>query len=51
MEGYPEPASDRGIIPNSFKHIFEAISANSSPDKQFLVRASYLEIYQEVCAV
>lgn len=48
MEGYPEPATSRGIIPNSFKHIFDAIAANSNPTKQFLVRASYLEIYQEV---
>ncbi len=50
MEGYPDPADKRGIIPNSFKHIFDAIAANANPTKQFLVRASYLEIYQEVRA-
>lgn len=33
----------RGIIPSSFAHIFEAISRTTS--RQFLVRASYLEIY------
>ena len=25
MEGYPEPPSLRGIIPNSFKHIFDKV--------------------------
>ena len=33
----------RGIIPSSFAHIFDSISQTTS--KQFLVRASYLEIY------
>ena len=47
MEGYSEPAL-QGIIPRSFAHIFDAIRANCNPQKQFLVRASYLEIYQEV---
>ena len=48
MEGYPDPPELRGIIPNSFKHIFEKIGVDDAPDdKQFLVRASYLEIYNE----
>ena len=34
----------RGVIPNSFDHIFTHISR--SQDQQYLVRASYLEIYQ-----
>ena len=34
-----------GIMPLAFKHIFETISR--SPTKQFLVRASYMEIYNE----
>lgn len=34
-----------GVIPNSFSHIFTHISR--SQDEQYLVRASYLEIYQE----
>ncbi len=45
MEGKPDPPSLRGIIPNSFQHIFEYVS--SSRDVQYLVRASYLEIYNE----
>ena len=47
MEGYPDPPELRGIIPNSFRHIFEKIAANEVDGKQFLVRASYLEIYNE----
>ena len=45
MEGRPDPPYLRGIIPNSFQHIFDHISGAS--DFQFLVRASYLEIYNE----
>ncbi len=33
------------MIPNSFEHIFTQISR--SHDEQYLVRTSYLEIYQE----
>lgn len=36
----------KGIIPNSFAHIFGHI-AKAGEDKKFLVRASYLEIYNE----
>ena len=45
MEGRPDPPNMRGIIPNSFQHIFEHV--NSAENVQFLVRASYLEIYNE----
>jgi hypothetical protein len=45
MEGLPDPPSERGIIPNSFKHIFDRVAI--SENQQFLVRASYLEIYNE----
>jgi len=45
MEGAPDPPELRGIIPNSFKHIFDKIS--NTENKQYLVRASYLEIYNE----
>jgi len=49
MEGEPEPPELRGIIPNSFLHIFEKVGA-AKTGQQFLVRASYLEIYnEEVC--
>lgn len=34
-----------GVMPNSFKHIFDHISEN--PSQRYLIRASYLEIYQE----
>ena len=34
----------RGVIPNSFEHIFQHISR--SENQQYLIRASYLEIYQ-----
>ncbi|GAB9476159.1 hypothetical protein Gpo141_00013229 [Globisporangium polare] len=46
MEGYSEPPEEKGIIPNSFKHIFDRIAAESDT-KQFMVYASYLEIYNE----
>jgi hypothetical protein len=45
MEGKPDPPSLRGVIPNSFQHIFDYVS--NSHDVQYLVRASYLEIYNE----
>lgn len=35
----------KGIIPRSFSHIVNII--NSTQDKQYLVRCSYLEIYNE----
>ncbi len=34
-----------GIIPRTFDHIFNTIGG--TPDKNFLVRASYLELYNE----
>lgn len=36
---------EKGIIPNSFQHIFDRVAV--SVNQQFLVRASYLEIYNE----
>lgn len=47
MEGIADPPELRGIMPNSFKHIFERISGVEDKTTQFLVRASYLEIYNE----
>uniref|UniRef100_A0A061S6B5 Kinesin-like protein n=1 Tax=Tetraselmis sp. GSL018 TaxID=582737 RepID=A0A061S6B5_9CHLO len=46
MEGKDDPEELRGIIPNSFNHIFGAISRDSGK-QEYLVRASYLEIYNE----
>ncbi|KAE8594840.1 hypothetical protein XENTR_v10019817 [Xenopus tropicalis] len=45
MQGVPEPPSQRGIIPRAFEHIFESIQC--AENTKFLVRASYLEIYNE----
>lgn len=45
MQGVEDPASQRGIIPRAFEHIFEAISLSN--DIKYLVLASYLEIYNE----
>ncbi|XP_078723009.1 kinesin-like protein KIF3B [Lampetra fluviatilis] len=45
MEGVRSDPERRGVIPNSFEHIFTHISR--SQNQQYLVRASYLEIYQE----
>lgn len=46
MTGLPKPAEERGIMPRSFEDIFHSINQDSD-QTQFLVRASYLEIYNE----
>jgi hypothetical protein len=46
MEGIRDVPELRGIIPMAFDHIFGHIR-NAGTDTQFLVRASYLEIYNE----
>ncbi|XP_028253316.1 kinesin-like protein KIF3C [Parambassis ranga] len=46
MQGAWRDPEKRGVIPNAFDHIFTHISRSQS-DKQYLVRASYLEIYRE----
>ena len=45
MEGIRNDENLKGVIPRSFDHIFTHISRTQ--DEQYLVRASYLEIYQE----
>jgi hypothetical protein len=45
MEGKDEPKNLRGIIPRTFEHIFRAIKG--TPNVQFLVRVSFLELYNE----
>lgn len=45
MEGVRSDPELRGVIPNAFDHIFTHIQRTEN--EQFLVRASYLEIYQE----
>ena len=46
MMGVPDDPGMRGIIPNCFAHIFGVIDENEEGQK-FLVRCSYLEIYNE----
>lgn len=38
---------NHGIIPNAFDHIYGCIDDQSNLDKKFLVRCSYVEIYNE----
>mmetsp|Transcript_8306 Transcript_8306/g.16664 ORF Transcript_8306/g.16664 Transcript_8306/m.16664 type:complete len:979 (-) Transcript_8306:23-2959(-) len=38
---------DRGIIPRAIEQIFGHIQQNASPTMRYLVRASYLQIYNE----
>ncbi|KAF7704322.1 kinesin family member 3Cb [Silurus meridionalis] len=45
MQGLTMDPDKRGVIPNSFYHIFTHISR--SQNQQYLVRVSYLEIYQD----
>ncbi|XP_003962317.2 kinesin-like protein KIF3C [Takifugu rubripes] len=45
MQGVSEDPERRGVIPNSFQHIFTQISRTQN--QKYLVRSSYLEIYQE----
>ncbi|XP_072740010.1 kinesin-like protein KIF17 isoform X1 [Ciconia boyciana] len=45
MQGVVDPSTQKGIIPRAFEHIFESIQC--AENAKFLVRASYLEIYNE----
>ncbi|XP_045837337.1 kinesin-like protein KIF17 isoform X1 [Meles meles] len=45
MQGLPDPPSQRGVIPRAFEHVFESVQC--AENTKFLVRASYLEIYNE----
>ncbi|XP_028922062.1 kinesin-like protein KIF17 isoform X2 [Ornithorhynchus anatinus] len=45
MQGLSDPSSQRGVIPRAFEHIFESVQC--AENTKFLVRASYLEIYNE----
>lgn len=51
MEGFKYNGGDpaRGIIPRSMEEVFNYIHGEEcSPDTRFMVRASYLQIYNEV---
>ncbi|XP_077499049.1 osmotic avoidance abnormal protein 3-like [Amblyomma americanum] len=45
MQGTPRVPQQKGIIPRSFEHVFEAIATADA--SKYLVHASYLEIYNE----
>lgn len=45
MQGVKNDPELKGVIPNSFDHIFSHIARTEN--QQYLVRASYLEIYME----
>ncbi|CAL8336807.1 unnamed protein product [Lota lota] len=45
MQGVSEPAAQKGVTPRAFDHIFESIQC--AENAKFLVRVSYLEIYNE----
>jgi len=45
MEGKPEPPELRGFLPRAFEQVFKQI--DGTPNKQFLVRVSLLELYNE----
>jgi kinesin family protein 3/17 len=47
MMGSKEDVDERGIIPNAFQHVFSFIDAIENKMKKFLVRCSFLEIYNE----
>jgi len=50
MEGFKYNAGDpqRGIVPRSMEEIFRFIQMQSNQNTTFMVRASYLQIYNEV---
>uniref|UniRef100_A0A8C8SDK7 Kinesin-like protein n=1 Tax=Pelusios castaneus TaxID=367368 RepID=A0A8C8SDK7_9SAUR len=45
MQGIVDPPTQKGIIPRAFEHIFESVQC--AENTKFLVRVSYLEIYNE----
>lgn len=46
MEGKPDPIDSKGIIPRAFQQIFQIIE-QTSKNRQFLVRCTFLELYNE----
>ncbi len=47
MEG-DRAGPGRGIIPRAIEDVFAAIEHDAAPHSKFLVRATYLQIYNEV---
>ena len=50
MEGftYDQYDENRGIIPRTIEDIFTYIESNSNKDTKFIIRAAYLQIYNEM---
>ena len=40
-------SQEKGLIFRALEHLFEAINANPNPTTQFLLKISFLEIYNE----
>ena len=53
MEGFNRDGNveNRGIIPRAIEQIFSHIQKHASPRMRFLVRASYLQIYNEQVSI
>jgi len=47
MLGVKNNKAENGIIPNAFDHIFGYFDDPINMKKKFLIRCSYLEIYNE----
>ncbi|CDW88014.1 kinesin motor domain containing protein [Stylonychia lemnae] len=47
MIGNLDDDNQKGIMPKSFSHVFSAISSENNKGKQFLIRCSFIEIYNE----
>lgn len=47
MIGLKDNKAEKGIIPNAFDHIFGYLDSQDNDSKKFLIRCSYLEIYNE----
>jgi hypothetical protein len=50
MQGPMNPPEMKGVIPNSFTHIFDSVKAKKleNPNNEYLIHCSFLEIYNEV---
>mmetsp|Transcript_13077 Transcript_13077/g.21405 ORF Transcript_13077/g.21405 Transcript_13077/m.21405 type:complete len:993 (-) Transcript_13077:448-3426(-) len=50
MQGPLSPPEMKGVIPNSFTHIFDSVKAKKldNPNCEYLIHCSFLEIYNEV---
>lgn len=47
IEGYDHPPEMIGIMPRAFETVFTKIQCDTSEERQYLVRASYMELYKE----